>query len=265
MCGIVGYTGHREGVPLVLESLRRLEYRGYDSAGVAAVDGGRLRVARAPGKLAVLTRKLGDDPPTGTLVLGHTRWATHGAPTEENAHPHTDCDGVVAVVHNGIIENTTSLRDALIERGHVFRSETDTEVIAHLIEEIHEEKLEDSVAAALERVEGTFGLGVISSKDPNKIVAARRGSPLLVAIGDGENFIASDAAAVIHHTRSVVYLDDDEMAVVMPDGYRLMDTHTTPVEKSVITVDWDQAQIERGGHKHFMLRSEEHTSELQSH
>ncbi len=254
MCGIVGYTGHRQGVPLVLESLRRLEYRGYDSAGVAAVDGDGLVVERAAGKLAVLTRRLGDDPPTGTLVLGHTRWATHGAPTEENAHPHTDCGGVIAVVHNGIIENATTLRDALIARGHVFRSETDSEVIAHLIEDLDEQDLEDSVASALQRVEGTFGLGIISTKHPGKIVAARRGSPLLVAIGDGENFIASDAAAVIQHTRSVVYLDDDEMAVVTPDGYRLMDTHTTPVEKSVSVVDWDQAQIERGGHKHFMLK-----------
>lgn len=254
MCGIVGYTGQRQGVPLVLESLRRLEYRGYDSAGVAVVNDGQLTVSRAAGKLSVLVGELSENPPTGTLALGHTRWATHGEPTEQNAHPHTDCGGFIAVVHNGIIENANSLRDALLERGHTFSSETDTEVIAHLIEDLYEDSLENAVAAAIQELDGTLGLGVISTRDKGKIVAARRGSPLLLAIGDGENFIASDAAAVVQHTRSVVYLDDDEMAVVFADGYRLMDTHTTPLEKSISVVDWDQSKIERGGHKHFMLK-----------
>ena len=168
MCGIVGYTGNRQGVPLVLESLRRLEYRGYDSAGIAVVDGNQLQIARAPGKLAALTRSLGENVPTGNLVLGHTRWATHGEPTESNAHPHTDCGGVLAVVHNGIVENATALRDALEKRGHVFRSETDTEVIAHLIEDVYKDSLEAAVSTALQRVEGTFGLGVISTRDPRE-------------------------------------------------------------------------------------------------
>jgi glucosamine--fructose-6-phosphate aminotransferase (isomerizing) len=238
----------------VLESLRRLEYRGYDSAGVAVVNDGQLTVSRAAGKLSVLVGELSENPPTGTLALGHTRWATHGEPTEQNAHPHTDCGGFIAVVHNGIIENANSLRDALLERGHTFSSETDTEVIAHLIEDLYEDSLENAVAAAIQELDGTLGLGVISTRDKGKIVAARRGSPLLLAIGDGENFIASDAAAVVQHTRSVVYLDDDEMAVVFADGYRLMDTHTTPLEKSISVVDWDQSKIERGGHKHFMLK-----------
>src|SRR6266511_3960700 len=224
MCGIVGYTGKRMAAPVVLEGLKRLEYRGYDSAGLAVVNGG-IEIFRAPGKIAVLERELGSQLPEGTTAIAHTRWATHGAPNTVNAHPHADCGGTLAVVHNGIIENAGALRQALTKRGHVFRSQTDTEVLSHLIEETHTKgtPLADATAEALRQVEGTYGIAVISSREPDTIVAARRGSPLLVAIGNGENFVASDASAVLAHTRSVVYLDDGDIAEVKPGDYRIMD------------------------------------------
>ena len=254
MCGIVGYTGHRAAAPLIMDGLKRLEYRGYDSAGLAVVVDGRLEIDKAAGKLAVLASRLPTDGHTGTLALGHTRWATHGAPNDVNAHPHTDTDGTIAVVHNGIIENAAALRAWLSERGCRFRSETDTEVLAHLISELYTDSLEAAVAEALRRVEGTYGLGVISTHEPNTLVAARLGSPLLLALGDGENFIASDAAAVLEHTRSVVYLDDGEVAVLTPDNYHIVDLDKTRVEKTVSVVDWDLETIERGGHAHFMIK-----------
>jgi glutamine---fructose-6-phosphate transaminase (isomerizing) len=256
MCGIVGYTGRKQAAALVLEGLKRLEYRGYDSAGIAVVNDGRLEVVKAAGKIAALEQALGGKPPAGHTALAHTRWATHGAPTDINAHPHSDCGGTLAVVHNGIIENATVLRAALAGRGHVFRSETDTEVLAHLIEELHGAgaALGDAVVGALQRVEGTFGIGVVSTREPDTIVVARRGSPLLVAIGSGEHFVASDAAAVLAHTRSVVYLDDGEVAIVRPDGYRILDLTAVEKVKAVTRVDWDVATVERGGHAHFMLK-----------
>src|SRR5213594_194995 len=255
MCGIVGYVGKRMAAPVVLEGLKRLEYRGYDSAGLAVVNGG-LEIFRAPGKIAVLERELGSKLPEGTTAIAHTRWATHGAPTTVNAHPHSDCGGTLALVHNGIIENAAALRTALTKRGHVFRSETDTEVLVHLVEELHAKgtPLVDAVAGALRQVEGTYGIAVVSSREPDTIVAARRGSPLLVAIGAGENFVASDASAVLAHTRSVVYLDDGEIAVVRPGDYRILDLHTVEKEKAVTQVDWDLGTIERGGFAHFMLK-----------
>ena len=233
MCGIVGYTGRRAAAPLIMEGLKRLEYRGYDSAGLAVVRAGRLEIDKAAGKLAVLASQLPSDGHTGTLALGHTRWATHGAPSDVNAHPHTDTDGTIAVVHNGIIENAAALRAWLSERGCRFLSETDTEVLAHLISELYTDSLEAAVAETLRRVEGTYGLGVISTHEPNTLVAARLGSPLLLALGDGENFIASDAAAVVQHTRSVVYLDDGEVAVLTPDNYHIVDLDKMRVEKTV--------------------------------
>jgi len=256
MCGIVGYTGPRQGVPLVLEGLKRLEYRGYDSAGIAVVNGGRVEVFKAAGKISVLEKELGSRMPAGHTALAHTRWATHGAPNTVNAHPHTDCGGTIALVHNGIIENAQVLRTALSQRGHVFRSETDTEVLAHLIEDLHVNgtPLVDAVAGALRQVEGTYGIAVVSSREPDTIVAARRGSPLLVAIGSGENFVASDASAVLAHTRSVVYLDDGEIAVIRPGDYRILDLHTAEKAKTVTQVDWDLGTIERGGFAHFMLK-----------
>ncbi len=238
-----------------MEGLKRLEYRGYDSAGLAVVRDGKLTVEKTAGKLSALEHRLASGGNhAGTLALGHTRWATHGAPTETNAHPHLDVDGTIAVVHNGIIENATALRGWLTERGHTFRSETDTEVLVHLIRELFTDSLEAAVTAALRRVEGTYGLGVISTHEPNTLVAARSGSPLLLALGDGENFIASDAAAVVKHTRSVVYLDDGEVAVLTPDDYHIVDLDKTRVEKSVTVVDWDLDTIERGGHAHFMIK-----------
>jgi glucosamine--fructose-6-phosphate aminotransferase (isomerizing) len=254
MCGIVGYVGDRQGAPLVLEALKRLEYRGYDSAGIAVVNGGGLVVERAPGRIAVLESRLDGRYPPGTTALAHTRWATHGAPTEQNAHPHSDCGGTVALVHNGIIENAAALRKKLRERGHVFRSETDTEVLAHLIEELYDGSLAGAVIAALRSVEGTYGLAVLSSREPGTLVAARMGSPILIGIGEGENFVASDAAALLEHTRSVVYLDDGEVAVLTRDGYQILDRDTAQVEKVVRTIDWDLKTVERGGYAHFMLK-----------
>src|SRR5213594_1007796 len=214
MCGIVGYTGPRQAAPVLLEGLRRLEYRGYDSAGLALVADGRIEVYKAAGKISVLEKALGTTLPAGHTGIAHTRWATHGAPNTVNAHPHTDCGGTLALIHNGIIENAGALRQALTQRGHVFRSQTDTEVLSHLIEETHTKgaSLVDATAEALRQVEGTYGIAVISSREPDTLVAARRGSPLLVAIGNGENFVASDASAVLAYTRSVVYLDDGDIA-----------------------------------------------------
>ncbi|HKW40368.1 MAG TPA: glutamine--fructose-6-phosphate transaminase (isomerizing) [Gemmatimonadales bacterium] len=256
MCGIVGYTGPRPAAPLLLEGLKRLEYRGYDSAGLAVLEDGRIEVHKAPGKIAVLEKQLGTALPNGRTGIAHTRWATHGAPNTVNAHPHTDCGGTLALIHNGIIENAGVLRTALSTRGHVFRSETDTEVLAHLIEELLAKgaTLEEAVAGALQQVDGTYGIAVVSTRQPDTIIAARRGSPLLVAVGTGENFVASDASAVLAHTRSVVYLDDGEIAVVRPHDYRILDLDTVEKAKTVTRVDWDLATIERGGHAHFMLK-----------
>jgi glucosamine--fructose-6-phosphate aminotransferase (isomerizing) len=256
MCGIVGYTGGRQAVPLLLEGLRRLEYRGYDSAGIALVADGRLDVHKAVGKIDKLERALGTPVPAGSAGIAHTRWATHGAPNLANAHPHTDCGGTLALVHNGIIENAGPLRTALAQRGHAFRSETDTEVLAHLIEDLQARgtPFVEAVAAALAQVEGTYGVAVISTREPDTIVAARRGSPLLVAIGTNENFVASDASAVLAHTRSVIYLDDGEIAVVRPHEYHILDLDAVEKEKAVTHVAWDLGTIERGGYAHFMLK-----------
>jgi glucosamine--fructose-6-phosphate aminotransferase (isomerizing) len=256
MCGIVGYTGRRQAVALVLEGLKRLEYRGYDSAGIAVVSDRQLEVIKAAGKISALEQVLGSHLPAGRTALAHTRWATHGAPTDVNAHPHSDCGGTLAVVHNGIIENAGALRTALTQRGHRFRSETDTEVLAHLIEELHGAgaSLGDAVVGALLQVEGTYGIGVLSTREPDTIVAARHGSPLLVAIGSGEHWVASDASAVLSHTRSVVYLDDGEVAIVRPDAYRILDLAAVEQVKAVTRIDWDLGTIERGGHPHFMLK-----------
>jgi glucosamine--fructose-6-phosphate aminotransferase (isomerizing) len=254
MCGIVGYIGPRQALPFLIEGLKRLEYRGYDSAGVAIFDGESLETRRAAGKIAKLEGTLAADPVTGKVGIAHTRWATHGPPTERNAHPHLSTDETVAVVHNGIIENANILRKQLTELGHTFRSDTDTETIAHLVQELFEGSLEDAVIGALRKVEGTFGIAVVSSKDPAKIVAARKGSPLLIGVGDGEYFLASDASAILAHTRQVVYLDDGDLAVLTPDGYKVMDINSTPLRRSEERIEWDLAAIERGGFDHFMLK-----------
>jgi glucosamine--fructose-6-phosphate aminotransferase (isomerizing) len=254
MCGIVGYVGRRDAAPLVLEGLKRLEYRGYDSAGLAVVGEAGLVVEKAAGKIAALEARLNGHLPRGTVAVAHTRWATHGAPSDANAHPHTDCGGTIALVHNGIIENASALREALRRRGHQLRSETDTEVLVHLIEQHCTGSLELAVAAALRQVEGTYGIAVVSAKEPARLVAARHGSPLLIGVGEGEHFLASDAAALLSHTRSVVYLDDGEIATLSPDAYHVTDLHTEPVDKVISVVDWDLAAAERGGYDHFMLK-----------
>ena len=255
MCGIVGYVGRREAAPLVLEALKRLEYRGYDSAGLALISGGRMQVEKTAGKISALESLVDGRLPKGSVALAHTRWATHGVPNKINAHPHTDCGDTIALIHNGIIENWAPLREALVKRGHKFQSETDTEVLAHLIEEAYPTvSLEDAVAWALKRVEGTYGIAVISTQEPDKIVAARHGSPLLIGLGEGEYFIASDAAAILQHTRKVVYLDDGEIAVLSPNGYRVTDLETSKIEKQVTRVDWDESSVQRGNYPHFMLK-----------
>jgi glucosamine--fructose-6-phosphate aminotransferase (isomerizing) len=254
MCGIVGYIGDRIARPVLLEGLKRLEYRGYDSAGMAVTNGNGLETRKAAGKISRLEEALVTAPMDGTAGIAHTRWATHGAPNECNAHPHVDCSNHIAVVHNGIIENATTLRQQLESRGHKFLSETDTEVLAHLIEEAGNGSLEDAVISALHEVEGTYGIAVISSDDPDKIVAARKGSPLLVGVGDGEYFVASDAAAILAHTRDVVYLDDGDIAVLDRSGYRIVDERAQRLTRKVSRIDWDLGQIERGGFDHFMLK-----------
>jgi glucosamine--fructose-6-phosphate aminotransferase (isomerizing) len=252
MCGIVGYIGPRQAAGLLLEGLRRLEYRGYDSAGIAVLNGRGLKIMKAAGKLSVLESELHEDMPLGTIGIGHTRWATHGAPTTTNAHPHTDQSGRIAVIHNGIIENSGAIRKALEQRGHTFTSETDTEVLAHLVGELYQGNLEEAVAAALKDVDGAYGLAFISSEEPGVLVAARKGSPLLIGVGENEWFVASDASPLLQYTRSVVYLDDGEMAVLTREGYRVRNLESTRISKEVNQIDWDLGQVERGGYAHFM-------------
>jgi len=254
MCGIVGYVGDRAATPLLIDGLKRLEYRGYDSAGVAILNGKGVETRKAAGKISRLEAVLAGNPVSGNTGIAHTRWATHGAPNECNAHPQMDCKGHIAVVHNGIIENSTSLKARLVELGHKFVSETDTEVIAHLIEEAFDGNLEDAVIEALWQVEGTYGIAVVSSLDRDKIVAARKGSPLLIGLGDGEYYIASDASAILSQTREVVYLDDGDLAVLTKDGYRVIDLRAKELDRKVHKIDWDLGQIERGGFDHFMLK-----------
>jgi glucosamine--fructose-6-phosphate aminotransferase (isomerizing) len=254
MCGIVGYVGPKVATPLLLEGLKRLEYRGYDSAGVAIMNGTGVQTVKESGKISRLESLLAAAPVAGTTGIAHTRWATHGQPNQINAHPHVSQDGTIAVVHNGIIENATVLKLMLEGRGYTFQSDTDTEVLAHLIQEFFDGNLEDAVIQALRMVEGTYGIAVISGADSHKIVAARKGSPLLVGLGDNEYFIASDVSAILAHTRQVVYLDDGDLAVLDRDGYRIIDLDATVLRKKVSRIDWDLDQIERGGFSHFMLK-----------
>jgi len=258
MCGIVGYVGPKEAAPILLQGLKRLEYRGYDSAGIALVNGAtRLQVVKKPGKIVALEEALSSIKAKGTCGIAHTRWATHGAPTEPNAHPHTSAAGDIALVHNGIVENAQALRAHLRDHGFEFLSETDTETIVHLVDHLWDDGmgLEDAVAAALARVEGTYGIAVVSARDPQKIVVARRGSPLLIGVGaQGEMLAGSDATAVVAHTRDVVYLNDGDYAVLTPDGYRTFHLDHGEVRRSVERVTWDVGAIEKGGYPHFMLK-----------
>src|SRR5579859_1259990 len=261
MCGIVGYVGQKSGVPVIIEGLRKLEYRGYDSAGIAvAGNGDGLQVRRAEGKLRNLEEVIRLKPLNGTYGIGHTRWATHGRPSEENAHPHRDCTGRVVVVHNGIVENYLSLKKRLIEEGHKFTTETDTEVIAHLIEVALKTNngtrpsLEEAVRKTVKQLSGVFALVVITADDANKIVAARNGPPAVVGLGDKEYFVASDVPAILHHTRDIFFLADGDMAIVTPEGVQLTDFEGKPVARKVQHVTWDPIQAEKGGFKHFMLK-----------
>ncbi len=255
MCGIVGYIGSHRAVPIILEGLKRLEYRGYDSAGLAVYgDDNQLAIRRAKGKLRNLEDAVRLNPVDGSFGIGHTRWATHGRPTEENAHPHRDCKGEIVVVHNGIVENYLTLKHELVEQGHVFRTETDTEVIAHLIEKHFHGNLENAVCAAVKELAGVFALAAISSADPYKIVAARFGPPVVIGIGDGEYFVASDVPAILSHTRDMFFLADGDMAVLTRDGVHLSDFDGRPVNRQVTHVLWDPILAEKGGFKHFMLK-----------
>ena len=257
MCGIVGYIGERDSVPIILDSLGRLEYRGYDSAGIAVIDSaGALTGTKAEGKLQRLAERLRNGGRiSGRVGVGHTRWATHGRPSDANAHPHMDCSGKIAVVHNGIIENYAPLRARLLAAGHTFKSETDTEVLAHLIEEHYQGDLESALRATLKEVTGAYALGVISSDDPEHLVFARNGaSPLVVGIGDGEMFVASDTPAILQYTRKEIILQEGEMVVVGRDGWKLMDYDGRPIERDVMQVTWDATSAEKSGFKHFMLK-----------
>ena len=255
MCGIVGYIGPKKVVPLILDGLKRLEYRGYDSAGVAVVgQNGRLEIRRASGKLRNLEEAVRLAPLDGMYGIGHTRWATHGRPTEENAHPHRDCTGQIVVVHNGIIENYLELKQQLIAKGHKFVTETDTEVIAHLIEANMNGKLENAVQKTVKQLTGVYALAVISTRDPQKIVAARWGPPAVIGLGENEFFVASDIPAVLHHTRNVFFLADGDIAVLTPSGVRLTDFDGAAVERPVQHITWDPIMAEKGGFKHFMQK-----------
>jgi len=262
MCGIVGYVGKKSVVPIIIEGLRRLEYRGYDSAGIAvAGDGEGLQIRRAEGKLRNLEETIRQKPLNGTYGIGHTRWATHGRPTEENAHPHRDCTGKIVVVHNGIVENYLSLKKKLIEEGHKFTTETDTEIIAHLVEKYsvsagngRRPSLEEAVRQTVKQLTGVFALAVISTDDPNKIVAARNGPPAVIGLGNDEYFVASDVPAILYHTRDIFFLGDGDLAVVTPDGVHLSDFEGRPVQRQVQHVTWDPIMAEKGGFKHFMLK-----------
>ncbi|HEV3329500.1 MAG TPA: glutamine--fructose-6-phosphate transaminase (isomerizing) [Bryobacteraceae bacterium] len=255
MCGIVGYVGTQKAVPIILEGLKRLEYRGYDSAGLAVYCGNdQLEVRRAKGKLRNLEDAIRLNPVDGTFGIGHTRWATHGRPTEENAHPHRDCKGDVVVVHNGIVENYLTLKHALQAEGHQFKTETDTEVIAHLVEKHFKGNLEEAVRASVKQLSGVFALAVISRSDPNKIVAARSGPPVVIGIGDNEYFVASDVPAILSHTRDMFFLADGDIAILTPEGVRLSDFNGRPVNRQVSHILWDPIMAEKGGYKHFMLK-----------
>ncbi len=252
MCGIVGYVGERRALPLLIEGLKRLEYRGYDSAGVAMMEDHTLQVTKSAGRVAVLEQMLDFDGSKATTGIAHTRWATHGAPNDANAHPHTDASGRIALVHNGIIENYTAFKKYLEQKGVVFATETDTEVLVQLIGCRYKGNLEKAVREALAEIHGTFGIAVVCSEEPGIIVAARRGSPLLIGVGQGEYLVASDASAILAHTSQVAYLSDNEMAVISADGLRTTTLDNIPVTKDIQEVEWTLDQIELAGHDHFM-------------
>ena len=257
MCGIVGYIGSNEAQPILLNGLKRLEYRGYDSSGIALIlpKKNNISIRKSPGKIIALKKILKSHPLNGNVGIAHTRWATHGAPTQENAHPHEDCEGEIAIVHNGIIENFETLKSSLIKEGHKFRSQTDTEVIVHLIEKFHKTiSLEEAVRKTLKLLIGSFAIGVISKKEPDKLIGARFGSPLIVGLGKGENFLASDVPAVLEYTKEIIFLGENEMVVLTREGVKVTDLDGKPALKKPIHIAWDIAQAQKRGYPHFMLK-----------
>ena len=255
MCGIVGYTGYQKAAPILLEGLKKLEYRGYDSAGIAVINDSRISVSKVTGRIANLCEKTADGKNCpGTVGIGHTRWATHGAPTDTNAHPHMSNDGKFAVVHNGIIENYIALREELTEKGYRFESQTDTEVIVHLIEMYYSGNLKNAVIKASSRLRGSYALGVVCTDEPEKLYAAREASPLILGVGIGENDFASDVTALVQYTRNVIYLDDGEFAEITPDSITVFDPAGRPVNKKISRITWDVQAAEKGGYEHFMLK-----------
>lgn len=254
MCGIVGYIGQNEALPILIGGLKKLEYRGYDSSGVALISDNEIHTVRASGKIAALEAKLAKNPVHGHIGIAHTRWATHGAPTEQNAHPHQSFDGKISIVHNGIIENYAILKKRLQAEGIEFKSETDTEVVAHLIAKFYKGNLKDAVLKAISLIEGTFGLAVICKDDPDTLIGARRGSPLILGIGQNEFFLASDVSAIISHTQKVVYLDDNDVVEIHSDKYNLLNTQSQTVQHEVQDVEFDADSIAKGGFAHFMLK-----------
>ena len=255
MCGIVGYVGPRDAAPILIEGLRRLEYRGYDSAGIAVrTDDGAVFIEKKAGKLSNLTDHLNGDSPPGQPGIGHTRWATHGQPNDTNAHPHTDCTGKLALIHNGIIENYAEIKARLLAEGHTFTSETDTEVLAHLIETKYSGDLVEAVRVALREVRGAYAIGVMHTDHPDRIVGARMNVPLIVGLGDGEGFLASDVPAILDHTRQVVILDEGDIADVTADGVRIISLDGDELQREVTEIHWNIEAAEKGGFPHFTLK-----------
>ena len=254
MCGIVGYIGNKSAAPFLLDGLTKLEYRGYDSAGIAVFDGNNIFIEKTVGRLDALKDKLKTRMPEGVIGIGHTRWATHGRPSDQNAHPHTDCHGDFVVVHNGIIENFMTLKEALLAKGHRFTSETDTEVVAHLVEEFYRGDFSEAVRAVLKKIEGSYSLVFMSTKHPDELICAKQDNPLVVGLGEGENFIASDIPAIINRTRKTYILNDGEIAIVKRDSVTITDRNGNPIDKKIFHVHWNAEAAEKGGYEHFMLK-----------
>lgn len=258
MCGIVGYVGSKQAAPVLLEGLSKLEYRGYDSAGIAVIENGNINLQKAKGRLSVLAEKINNGVSMpGTIGIGHTRWATHGEPSDVNSHPHLSMSGRFAVVHNGIIENYISLKKSLTEKGFEFVSETDTEVIAHLFEYYYKGDIVDTMIKVIERIEGSYALGILCSDYPDQFIAVRKASPMIIGLGEGENFIASDVTAILKHTRNVYYLEDNEIVVLTSDNVKIYNTDKEEIHKEVFTVNWDVSAAEKGGYAHFMMKEME--------
>ncbi|MGB6607138.1 MAG: glutamine--fructose-6-phosphate transaminase (isomerizing), partial [Atribacterota bacterium] len=254
MCGIIGYIGQKEAIPILLNGLKKLEYRGYDSAGIAVFKDNKIRIVKCKGKVAELENLLEKGSPEGNIGLGHTRWATHGKPNNLNAHPHNGCNSEVVVVHNGIIENYVPLRERLISEGHNFISETDTEVLPHLIESNYQNDLTLAVKESIKEIEGSYAIGVISTRDPGKVIASRCGSPLIIGIGEGEMFLASDIPALLSYTKRVIFLEEREIATITKDGVEIINSEGKILHKEMVNIDWDEEMTEKSGYKHFMLK-----------